>query len=374
MKAIALTSLILFLSATCSDAFEAIPPLPDATASVTLEPARRVDSPLRLAISCTSRMVAQYKFSILGLEGNGREDMQNLEFVRFEFQVDDGEISRPELRIERYLGGIALSTFERFFRPASYPVKGLKQMQGGMEMRGSDGKTFLYSAESLSAAMEYLGRRCEDLSFSSQLAKVETPSDLQKHGLVPLQFYTGGKYRVEDGGIEKKKVNMMFKEVGIGDWTSIERARSLSSLAKLINSISPKVDIKLTLLAGGADRVAAVVATSRLSYSADTETLVVSGNDFHVGGDFYLLLRKYVGSDVMWPGVVEDLEKRELIFNQYREEYEKDPEQINGNVFQELKRKEFNLNMSDAPAPFTYKLVLQDARLAACDDFVSLCF
>ncbi|AEV37525.1 hypothetical protein PSE_3017 [Pseudovibrio sp. FO-BEG1] len=378
MKAIALTSLILFLTTAYSDAFEVIPPLPDATASVALEPAGRINSPLRLAISCTDRMVAQYKFSILGLGVNGREDMQNLKFVLFEFQIDEGGVSSPELRVERYLGDIVLSTYEIYPRSASYPVKGLKQVQGGMEMRDFYGKSFLYGAEDLAAGMGYLERKCEDLSFSSQLAKAETPADLQKHGLVPLHFYMGGYYKLKDEGDEERneggEVFMVFREVGIGNWTSIERARSLTSLAKLINSTLPEVDIELTLLAGGTDRMAAMVTSSVLTYSAKSDTLVVEGNDFQIGEDFYLLLQKYVESDLMWPGVFRNQEKRELIFNQYREEYGRDPEQINDYAIQELKTKEINLSMGDAPVPFTYKLVLQDARMALCDDFVSLCF
>ncbi|SFK98837.1 hypothetical protein SAMN04488518_11383 [Pseudovibrio ascidiaceicola] len=374
MKAIALTSLILFLTAAYSDAFEVAPPLPRATASVVIEPTGHTDFPLPLAISCTSGIVARYNFSLLGLEEYSHRTARDPKFMSFLFQVDDEEARHLSLRAERYRGSIVLSTYEEASRPSSYPVEGIKQVQGGMEIQSLNGDVFLYSAKSLSAAFEYLGRKCEDLSFSSQLVKVETPSDLKKHNLMPLQFVSGGYYKFEDEENEDGEVILIFKEVGIGDWTSIERARSLTSLAKLINSMQPKVDIELALLTGGADRSAAGMTSSALTYSAKSETLVVEANDFHIGEDFYFLLQKYVKADVSWWLTFGKTEKLELEYNQFRKKYKRDPELLNDVVVQGLKMKEFNLSLDDAPTPFTYKLVLQDVRMALCDNYYSLCF
>ncbi|SFT44151.1 hypothetical protein SAMN05444141_101572 [Pseudovibrio denitrificans] len=374
MKAIALTSLILFLSATSSDAFEVVPPLPRATASVVIEPAGHTDHPLQLAISCTSGIVTLYSLSLLGLEEYSRRTLLDPTFLSFLFQVDDEEVSRPHLRAERYRGDIVLSSYETALKHSSYPVRGMKQVQGGMEMRSLNGDVLLYSAKSLSAAMEHLSRKCEDLSFSSQLAKVETPSDLQKHSLVPLHLIRGGYYKLEDRENEEGEVSMLFMEAGIGDWTSIERARSLTSLAKLINSIRPKVDIDLTLITGGADRYAAGMASSRLTYSAKSETLTVRGNDFNIGEDFYSLLQEFVKADVIYSTSYRKPAKLDLVYNLFREKYKGDPGLLNDIAYQGLEMKEFNLSLADAPTPFTYKLVLQDARAALCDDYYSLCF
>ncbi|WP_109317572.1 hypothetical protein [Pseudovibrio ascidiaceicola] len=374
MKAIALTSLFLFLTTAYSDALEVVPPLPGTTASVVIEPAGHINSPLQLAISCSNKMVTQYNFSILGLGAYNRGTMQSMRIVRFGFQIDDEEVSSPDLRAERYRGGIVLSTSEDVLKLSSYPLEGLRQVQDGMEMRSPNGDVFLYGAESLSEAIAHLERKCEDLSFSSQLMMVEIPSDLQRYNLVPLHYEMGSYYKSRDKGSREEKVHVMLREVGIGSWTSIERARSLTSLAKVINSIIPKADIRLTLLAGGADRKAVGIVTSTLSYSADSDTLVVDGSDFQVGEDFYFLLQKYVEADVHWPYAHRKREKLEFVYNQFRKEYGGDPEQLNENALNALEMEEFNLSLSDAPAPFTYKLVLQDVRSALCDELAGQCF